>query len=251
MISVQAFSMQKGGTGKTTSVVNLSGEYSKMGAKSLIIDGDPQGNATKSFNLPKFDLTVSALFESRNIDPGRVICKTDFENLYIIPADDSLTQHIENRPMGADQAFQRFIPQIWDQFDYVLIDVPPGVNMVSTAAMAAVDEVYLPIQCEEYALEGVPIMIKAIDKARNILNEKLKLGGAFLTMVNQRLSFYSFAHTQVKDFFMDNLLKTEIRRATAITEAQNQKMPICYYDSKNNAAIDYHNLAIEVMNRYV
>jgi chromosome partitioning protein len=251
MISVQTIGMQKGGVGKTTSAYNLGAEYALTGAKTLLIDGDKQANLTKTFGVDPelLESEVYDIFQGNKYDIEKLILSTEYDNLWIVPSSAKLAEVISKPPMAAERAISRFLAKIWDDFDYVVIDTPPGDNIITTAAMEASNGILLPIQCETYALEGITPMIHSINKAQEVLNDKLQIIGAFMTMVNEQLSFYQFAKTEVEDFFKNKLFKTMIHRTTRVTEAENKHMPIRYYDPKNKASLDYHELAVEVINR--
>ena len=251
MIKVFGVCMHKGGVGKTTSVINLGYEFARLGLKTLIIDSDPQANASKTFNIntDKLENHIGCIFEGNKFNPQELVFETGYENLWIVPASIQIAPIMSQPPMGAEAAFKRFLVKVWDNFDYVLIDTPPGLNIMTTAALAAATDALLPIQCETFALQGITTMVDAIMKAKEILNEHLKIGGGFLTMVDLRPAYTKHVIQEVKDYFGENMYNTCIRRSVRITEAQNDNKPIQIYEEANNAAEDYRNLAKEVLER--
>jgi chromosome partitioning protein len=243
--------MQKGGVSKTTSTQQLGYEFSLTGGKTLLLDGDKQANLTKSFGINPSALKAEMfdLFQGNKYDIDDMVMATEYDNLWLVPSSAKLADVISKSPMGAERAISRFLSKIWDDFDYVLIDTPPGDNIITTSALEASHGVLIPIQCETYALDGINDMVNSINKAQEVLNDKLVITGAFMTMVNEQLSFFQFARTEVEDYFKEKTFKTMIHRTVKLTEGQNQRKPLACYDSKNKVVEDYHNLAIEVINR--
>jgi chromosome partitioning protein len=251
MIKTFCLTLWKGGTGRTSSTVNLGYETSRLGMKTLLIDTDPQANCTQSFGIDpsKLQYYISQIFESNKYEPEKLIVETEFPNLFILPANAEMANIITTPPMASEQAIKRFLIKVWEEFDFCYIDTPPGTNIATTAGLTAATDALLPIQCETYALQGISITIDTITKAQEFLNDKLKIGGTFLTMVDERPTFTKNVIQEVKDYFKGNMFNTMIHNTIRIPESQNFCKPVSVYEPKNAAAEDYRNLTKEVINR--
>lgn len=248
MIKVFAIVNHKGGVAKTTSAVNLSYETARLGFKTLLIDTDPQANATKCFGIFPNSLKtyIGDIFELKH-PISEVIIKANFKNLSIIPSSITLSTIQAHPPMGADYIIKKSLIKIWNDYDYVFIDTPPNLGIMTTSALAAATHVLIPIQCEYLPLHGVTDIITIIQKAQGALNENLELAGAFLTMVDERSNYTKQTIGEIKDFFKDKLFKTTIRRTIRIPESQSNHVPVVEYVPNHPVSEDYTELVKEIL----
>ena len=254
MAKVVSFSNQKGGVGKTTSCVNLSAQIANKGKKVLMIDMDPQGNATSGVGVDKRDLenTVYELFVGRTT-LDECLLETDFLNLSVLPANINLSGaeidliDMENREYHLKDILQ----QIKDDYDFILIDCPPSLNMLTVNAMTAADTVLVPIQCEYYALEGLSQLIHTINLVKKRLNPHLQLEGVVFTMYDARTKLSMQVVENVKQTLKENIYNTIIPRSIKLAEAPSYGMPITAYAPTSPGADAYRLLAMEVIDHKV
>ena len=251
MGKVMAIANQKGGVGKTTTAINLSAAMSELGKKILVIDLDPQGNTTSGFGLNKneledtvYDLMLGDL--SANEVLHSIPC---LENLKLIPANVDLAgAEIELLDKEKKEYILRnAIDYIKEDFDYIFIDCPPSLNMLTINAMTTADSVVVPIQCEYYALEGIAQLIKTIDLVHKRLNDKLSIEGVVFTMYDARTNLSSDVVDSVKQSLNTRIFSTIIPRNVRLAEAPSHGLPINLYDSKSAGAESYKNLAKEII----
>ena len=251
MGKVMAIANQKGGVGKTTTAINLSAAMSELGKKILVIDLDPQGNTTSGFGLNKneledtvYDLMLGDLSVNEVLHsiPG-------LENLKLIPANVDLAgAEIELLDKEKKEYILRnAIDYIKEDFDYIFIDCPPSLNMLTINAMTTADSVVVPIQCEYYALEGIAQLIKTIDLVHKRLNDKLSIEGVVFTMYDARTNLSSDVVDSVKQSLNTRIFSTIIPRNVRLAEAPSHGLPINLYDSKSAGAESYKNLAKEII----
>jgi len=241
---------QKGGVGKTTTNVNLSACLAKMGKKVLVVDIDPQGNTTSGFGINKKELTSSIYDVLINgTDINEVIMSTDFENLYIAPsnvelagAEIELTRH-EDRELALKKAMDK----VRDIYDFVFIDCPPSLGLLTINSLVAVDSVLIPIQCEYYALEGVSQLMDTIKLVKKSLNPRLEIEGVVLSMFDGRTNLSIQVVDEVKNFFRGKVYTTIIPRNVRLAEAPSFGVPIIDYDPKSKGAEAYIELAEEFL----
>ena len=253
MKRVIAIANQKGGVGKTTTSINLSACLAEAGKKVLVIDTDPQGNATSGLGLDKEECT-NTVYDLVLDQCSIKECMYDVENipnLTIIPSNVDLAgAEIELLGISEKEYILRnAVDYVKDDFDYVIIDCPPSLNMLTINAMTTADSVLVPIQCEYYALEGISQLIHTIDLVQQRLNAKLQIDGVVFTMYDARTNLSSDVVDTVKNNLNATVYQTIIPRNVRLAEAPSHGLPINLYDSKSTGAESYRNLAKEIIGR--
>lgn len=250
MSKVFVFVNQKGGVGKTTSVVNLGAYLARAGKKVLLVDFDSQGNMTSGVGLTKDKPTVYELMaELASLD--QVIRPTCVKNLDAIPASIDLSGAAielvdqENREFYLRNALEG----VRNSYDYILIDCPPSLGILTLNGLAAADAVLVPMQCEYFALEGISLLLQTVKKVQQTINPNLIIGGIFFTMYDSRTRLAHDVVMQVKTYFKDTVFSTIIPRNVRLSEAPSHGLPICEYDAACQGALSYEKLATEVINR--
>ncbi len=253
MAKVVSFSNQKGGVGKTTSCVNISAQIANKGKKVLLIDMDPQGNATSGLGISKSKIksTTYDVIIGRT-DIKDTIIKTAFKNLWVVPATIDLAgAELELYDLEDDKL--RFaeiaLDTVKDDFDYIFIDCPPSLGMLTVKALTVSDGVVIPMQCEFYSLEGMSQLMNTIKKIRTLYNPSLQIVGILLTMYNGRLTLTGQVVTELKKYYQDKLFKVPISRTVRISEAPGYGEPICYHDPYGKGSLEYAAVAKELMLR--
>ena len=249
---------QKGGVGKTTTSINLSASLAVLNKRVLLIDLDPQGNTTTGVGINKADIEKSiydVLIGKSSIEEA--IIKTKYKNLYVIPATINLAgldiELLEKSQ--ADKTFQKgnqlkeHIDKIIDSFDYVIIDCPPSLGLITTNALTASNSVIIPVQCEFFALEGIMQLLNTIMLAQKSLNPNLQIEGVLLTMLDSRTNLGFEVVDDIRKFFKEKVYNTIIPRLIRLTEAPSHGEPIIAYDPKSRGSEAYLNLAKEVIER--
>ena len=249
---------QKGGVGKTTTSINLSASLAMLEKKVLLIDLDPQGNTTTGVGFNKGDIekSVYEVFNGTSLIKD-VILTTKFRNLYLLPSSLQLAGiDIELLEKGRDDpTFQKAyqlkekINEIKDNFDYVIIDCPPSLGLITTNALTASDSVIIPVQCEFFALEGITQLLNAIMLTQKKLNPNLKLEGVLLTMFDPKTNLGIEVIEEIRSYFKEKVYTTIIPRLIRLAEAPSHGKPIISYDPKSKGSAAYLNLAKEVINR--
>ncbi|ADQ42042.1 cobyrinic acid ac-diamide synthase [Caldicellulosiruptor acetigenus I77R1B] len=252
MTRIVAIVNQKGGVGKTTTCVNLSAAISKIGKKVLAIDCDPQGNLTSGFGIDKKSLvrtTYDVLIGSCSAEEA--IIKNKFENLSILPANVNLAgAEIELVSMIAREfRLKDAIEKIKVEYDYIFIDCPPSLGLLTLNALAAADSVIIPIQCEYYALEGLTQLSNTISLVRKHLNKALEIDGVVLTMFDSRTNLSLEVVEEVKRFFGQKVFLSLIPRNVRLSEAPSFGLPGIIYDPESKGAKAYIELAEEYISR--
>ena len=247
-----AIANQKGGVGKTTTAINLSASLASLGQKVLALDMDPQGNMTSGLSVNKDEVenTVYDLIIG-NIGIEECICKEVYENLDVLPSNVNLSA-AEIELIGVDDKeyiLRNAIDQVKDQYDFVIIDCPPSLSMLTINAMTTADSVIVPIQCEYYALEGLSQLIHTVELVKDRLNSKLEIEGVVFTMYDARTNLSLQVVENVKDNLQQNIYKTIIPRNIRLAEAPSYGLPINKYDPKSTGAESYMRLADEVIER--
>lgn len=239
---------QKGGVGKTTTVVNLSACLSSLGKKVLMIDIDPQGNTTSGVGIDKSKLKYSVYDMLINdIPPADCVLSTSLEGLYIIPASVQLAG-AEIELTGYNQRelkLRECIVDLEDKYDFIFVDCPPSLGLLSINALSAVDSVLIPIQCEYYALEGVSQLMNTYSLVKENLNEALEIEGVVLSMFDGRTNLSIQVVDEVKKYFKGKVYTTVIPRNVRLAEAPSHGMPIIEYDPRSKGAEAYMDLAEE------
>jgi len=258
MSKVIAFVNQKGGVGKTTSSINLAASLGLLGKKTLLIDLDPQGNSTTGVGINKGEYKASAyeLFVER-ASLKDVVIKTDFKNLYVIPSSINLAgvdmelmeMSKHDKSFVAQMQLKKQISKVIDVFDYIILDCPPSLGLITTNALAASNSVIIPVQCEFFALEGIMQLLNSIMIAQKKLNPTLEIEGVLLTMLDNRTNLGLEVVEEIKSYFKDKVYDTIIPRLVRLSEAPSHGKPIHAYDPKSRGTEAYINLAKEVIER--
>ena len=249
---------QKGGVGKTTTSINLASSLGLLGKKVLLVDIDPQGNATTGVGIEKGGLTATlyeTLLDEKTIQES--IIKTKFKNLSVLPSSINLVG-IESsfvNKQKEDPTFAKFIQlkkkleEVRDNYDYILIDCPPSLSVLTTNALAASDSVLIPVQCEFYALEGIMQLLNTVRVARQKFNPNLDIEGVVLTMLDSRTLLGLEVVENIRSYFKEKVYDTIIPRLVVLAEAPSHGKPIANYNYKSRGTTAYINLAKEVIER--
>ena len=240
---------QKGGVGKTTTNINLAACLALKGKKVLVLDIDPQGNTTSGLGISKRELedTVYNILVDNEYDPNDAIMETGVDNLHIIPASVDLAgAEVELVQLeGRERALNAGIEKIKDNYDYIFIDCPPSLGLLTINSLAAVDSVLIPIQCEFYALEGVSQLVSTIELVKKSLNPALEVQGVILSMFDGRTNLSAQVVQEVKRYFGGKVYSTVIPRNVRLAEAPSYGLPITLYDPKSKGAEAYMEFAEE------
>lgn len=238
---------QKGGVGKTTTTINLAAYLARQKRRVLIVDADPQGNATSGLGLSKEDLnyTLCDVLLS-GIDLSQVLQKTDFDNIDIVPTNARLASvelDLAQTPNREAQLKKALAPA---DHDYILIDCPPALGLLTINALTAADQVLIPVQAEYYALEGLSQLLQVMQQVQGSLNPSLELLGVVMTMYDKRTSLSEQVYNEVKKHFGEKLLQSVIPRNVRLAEAPSHGKPIADYDKWSKGARAYKSLAKEI-----
>jgi chromosome partitioning protein len=250
MAKVIAITNQKGGVGKTTTAINLGASLAANELRVLLIDSDPQGNSTSGLGIEKGqdNLTFyNALLTGVPLE--QTIVKTECDGLEIVPADKNLVAanldmvDLEER----EYRLRRALVPVRDRYDYILIDCPPALDLLTLNALVAADSVLIPIQCEFFALEGISQLMDTVDRIREGFDHPLKIEGILLTMFDERTNLTRQVAEDLKEFFNDDVLTTVIPRSIRLAEAPSYGKPILMYDPGSRGAESYIKLAKEIL----
>jgi chromosome partitioning protein len=252
MGKIIAYANQKGGVGKTTTCVNVSAYLAKMGKKVLLIDLDPQGNATSAVGLDKTD-DIKSIY---NVIIGEnyieeVIRKTLIDGLDILPSEINLAgAEIELVSMdNRERVIKNILNRVKSSYDFINIDCPPSLGLITVNALTACDSVLIPIQCHFFALEGLTQLMNTIKLVKKHLNPQIDVEGVVLTMKDNRSNLVGQVSDEIRKFFGKKVFDTVIPNNIRLAEAPSYGMPICDYDPKSKGGVAYHDLAVELLER--
>lgn len=251
MGKVISIANQKGGVGKTTTAVNLSTILAKKGKKVLLIDTDPQGNATsglgidKNVNFSVYDVIIN------DVEIENTLQKTQIKNLEVCPSNVNLAgAEVELvSMMSREQRLKEKIDCVKDKYDYIIIDCPPSLGLITLNTFTASDSVLIPVQCEYYALEGLGQLINTINLVKKHLNKELMIEGSLLTMFDIRTNLSNQVVKEVTKYFGDRVYKTVIPRNVKLSEAPSFGMPISVYDPRSKGAKSYDKFVKEFLKK--
>ena len=244
------FVNQKGGVGKTTSAINIGAYIALAGKKVLLVDFDSQGNMSSGVGISKGKPTVYELLAGQ-VEAKDAVKKTPVENLDAISASIDLSgAAIELVDQEEREYFlKEALAPLKEQYDYILIDCPPSLGILTVNGLAAADSVLVPMQCEYFALEGITLLLQTVQKVQKEINPNLTIGGIFFTMYDARTRLAQDVVLQVKSYFKDVVFNTIIPRNVRLSEAPSHGLPICKYDPDCVGARSYEKLAEEVIRR--
>lgn len=252
MGKIISFANQKGGVGKTTSCVNIAASLGVLGFKVLIIDLDPQGNTTSGVGISKKGLraTTKELLTGE-LPVEQVICETPYKNLHVIPTNTALAGAEFELFDIEDPEFRikKSLDPVKDNYDYILIDCPPSLGMLTINAFTASDGVVVPMQCEFYALEGLSQLMVTINRIKRMYNPELAITGILITMFNSRLLLSMQVIAELEKHYDDKIFKTRISRNVKLTEAPGFGKPAYYHDKSSKGSKEYLDVAKELATR--
>lgn len=253
MSKVIAVTNQKGGVGKTTTSVNLSAALAYMGKKVLLVDIDPQANATQGIGVDRSSLSLTVYDAITQSTPLKdIIISTDVKNLDIVPANIDLAGveiELSQVKSGREQRIRNALETVKERYDFVIIDCPPALGLLNTNALTASDAVLIPVQCEYYALEGLTQLLNTILLTQKVFNEKLTIEGVLLTMLDSRTNLGIEVSQEVRKYFREKVYDVVIPRNIKLSEAPSEGLNIFDYDNTSEGAKAYAKLAKEVVKR--
>ena len=245
-----ALANQKGGVGKTTTAINLGAALGVLEKRVLIVDCDPQGNATRGIGV---DANPPHLYHvlSGDCAPSEAVQKSEFAGLSVIPANRELVG-VEVEFVGADgweHRLRKALRQLDGEFDFIFLDCPPSLGHLTVNSLVAADRILVPLQCEYFALEGISELVATVRRVQNHLNPSLDIGGIVLTMYDERTNLSRDVAQEARRFFGDKVFQTMIPRNIRLAEAPSHRVPIFQYDIKSRGAEAYLSMARELLQR--
>jgi chromosome partitioning protein len=245
---VYAFANQKGGVGKTTTAVNLAACLAEAGERAVVVDLDPQANATSGLGMRANGTSTYDLLDG--VPLSELAKPTRFENLYLVPSRPELAGAAVELSRRADgEAFLATALAEADGFDFVLLDCPPSLGPLTVNALAAADRVIVPVQAEYYALEGLAQLVQSINLIRTRLNPKLAIAGVLLTMTDPRTRLSAEVEAEVRRHFGELVFRAVVPRSVRVAEAPSHGLPVTHYDRRSRGAEAYWNVAMELVER--
>ena len=245
---------QKGGVGKTTTAVNLSAAVGALNKKVLLCDIDPQGNSTSGYGINKRDIPASAYdVLIQGASAKETIIHTQFKNVDVLPSDIHLAG-AEVELIAMDKRESRLktaLASVWENYDYIFLDCPPSLGLITINALCASDTFLVPIQCEYYALEGLAQLMNTVRQIKRLYNPHLELEGVLLTMFDGRLNLTNQVVEEVKKYFPKKVYKTTIPRNVRLSEAPSFGEPVLYYDRNSKGANAYNEFAKEFLKKSI
>ena len=243
---------QKGGVGKTTSAINLAAAIGHYGYKTLLVDADPQGNATSGLGINKREVTESTYdMIVSGVKAEDIIKKTDYANLDVLPSNMNLAgAELELVDLDSREArLRNALAPLKDKYDFIIIDCPPSLGLLTVNVLCASDSVIVPIQCEYYALEGLSQLMNTIRQVKRLYNSFLELEGVLLTMFDGRLNLTQQVVSEVKRFFPQKVYGTVIPRNVRLSEAPSFGQPVHYYDKSSKGSVAYGEFTKEFLKK--
>ena len=252
MAKIIAFANQKGGVGKTTSAVNVAASLGLLGKKTLLVDLDPQGNATSGVGIAKKSLkgTIKDVLTGET-SINNVVLPTNYQNLWVIPTNVTLsgTEFDLYNDEGSEYNLKDAFKIISNDYDYIIIDCPPSLGMLTVNALVASDGILVPMQAEFYAVEGLSQLIATTKRVKKLYNEDLNIVGILITMYNKRLLLSMQVMDELQKYYPDKLFNTTISRNVKLSEAPGFGKPVYYHDKHSKGANEYFEVAKELISR--